>query len=207
MLNGASSAGKTLLARELQRLLPEPHLVAGIDSFSPMLRPEGHIGMLWPSRTNENAGGPEAPVRWVFPEREGDPVRLEFGTVGHRMVRGMHLALVGLAAAGNDVIFDHVFLYPEWASDLLNALRDYDVYFVGVHCPIEVIEERERARGTRVPGQARAHYETCHANMVYDVEVDTSAMSSLECAEAIAARLAGGPGEAAPRMRVGRELG
>ena len=39
LLNGASSAGKTSIARELQRVLPEPYLRTGIDDFFRMLPP------------------------------------------------------------------------------------------------------------------------------------------------------------------------
>ncbi|MEX1252996.1 MAG: AAA family ATPase [Dehalococcoidia bacterium] len=202
LLNGASSAGKSSVAWHLQRLLPEPHLFAGIDSFTPMLRPDGHIGMSWDQRTNENAGGHEAPLRWVFPERDGEPVALEFGERGQRLIRGMHRALAALALAGNDVIFEHVLLYEEWLDDLLDALEGVRVYFVAVRCPIDVIEERERSRSNRVLGQARSHHETAHAGALYDVEVDTSVMTPRAAAEAIAARVTSGePPDAFERMR------
>jgi chloramphenicol 3-O phosphotransferase len=205
LLNGASSAGKSSVAWHLQRLLSEPHLFAGIDSFTPMLRPDGHIGMSFDQRTNENAGGPDAPLRWVFPARDGEPVMLEFGELGQRLVRGMHRALAALALAGNDVIFEHVLLHKEWLDDLLDALDGVEVYFVGVRCPIDVIEERERARGNRVVGQARAHHETAHAGAPYDVEVDTSVMAARAAAEVIAKRvLSGEPPDAFERMRAAR---
>jgi chloramphenicol 3-O phosphotransferase len=193
------------VAWHLQRLLAEPHLFAGIDSFTPMLRPDGHIGMSFDRRTNENAGGPDVPLRWVFPERDGEPVALEFGERGQRLVRGMHRALAALALAGNDVIFEHVLLHEEWLDDLLDALDGVEVYFVGVRCPIDVIEERERARGNRVVGQGRAHHETAHAGALYDVEVDTSVMAARAAAEVIAKRvLSGEPPDAFDRMRAAR---
>jgi len=151
-----------------------------------MLRPDGHIGMNWPARTNDNAGEPEAPLRWVFPARVGDPVGIEFGESGHRLIRGMHRALAALALAGNDLIAEHVLLYEEWKRDLVEALKRVPVCLVGVHCPIEVLEERERRRGDAVVGQARAHYEAVHTNLDYDIEIDTSAMEPRAAAEAIA---------------------
>ena len=166
--------------------MPRPYLFAGIDSFLPMLRPDGHIGMNWPARTNDNAGEPEAPLRWVFPARVGDPVGIEFGESGHRLIRGMHRALAALALAGNDLIVEHVLLYEEWKRDLVEALKRVPVCLVGVHCPIEVLEERERRRGDAVVGQARAHYEAVHTNLDYDIEIDTSAMEPRAAAEAIA---------------------
>lgn len=190
LLNGASSSGKSSVGRELQRILPTAHLFLGIDSFTPMLRPEGHIGMPWTQRTNENAGDGEAPVRWVFPADEGQPVVIEFGELGHRLVRGMHRAVAALAAAGNDLIFEHVLLYGEWLDDALAALGDFEVFLVGIRCPVDLMEERERARGTRVVGQGRGHYQTVHAGLCYDVEVDTAAMNPTDAAAAIARRLA-----------------
>lgn len=201
LLNGASSSGKSSVARELQRLLEPPHLFAGIDSFTPMLRPDGHIGMDYRQRTNNNAGGPEAPVRWIFPEGDGDPVRIEFGPSGHRLIYGMHRALAALALAGNDVIFEHVLLYPEWRDDLVRALEGVDTYLVGVHCPIEVIEQRERARDNRVVGQARGHCGAVHEGTTYDVEVDTSALTADAGAAAIVQRIKAGPPQAIARMR------
>jgi len=191
VLNGASSSGKSSVARELQRLLPEPHLFVGIDSFLPMLRPDGHIGMLWQQRTNDNSGGDEAPLRWVFPEQEGGPVRIEFNEPGQRLIRGMHRSIAALALAGNDVIFEHVLLYPEWADDLRGALAGIAVTYVGVRCPVELLNEREWARVGRVVGQAGGHCDVVHTNMTYDLEVDTSTMSAQEAAAVIAAYLAG----------------
>ena len=151
-----------------------------------MLRPDGHIGTTWTARTNDNAGAPEAPMRWVFPARAGDPVRIEFGESGHRLIRGMHRALAALALARNDVIVEHVLLYEEWKRDLIEALRGVPVRLVGVDCPIEVLEERERRRGDAVVGQARAHYEAVHTNLDYDIRIDTSEAKPRAAAETIA---------------------
>ena len=142
--------------------------------------------MTWTERANDNAGAPEAPLWWVFPERDGDPVRIAFGESGHRLIRGMHRALAALALGGNDLIVEHVLLYEEWKRDLIEALKGVPVCLVGVHCPIDVLEERERRRGDAVVGQARAHYEAVHTNLAYDIEIDDSAMEPRAAAEAIA---------------------
>ena len=201
LVNGASSSGKSSIARELQRISPVPHLFAGIDSFTQMLRPDGHIGMDWSQRTNENAGGPEAPVRWVFSEEPNGPVQIEFGESGHQLVRGMHRALAELARAGNDIIFEHVLLYPEWRHDLVEALHGLEVYVIGVHCRLDIIDERERARADRIVGQARGHNDAVHDGMAYDVEVDTSAGTPQAAAQRIAQRIATQPPRAMDKMR------
>ena len=56
------------------------------------------------------------------------------------------------------------------------------VIFVGVYCPLEELERREKARGDRKPGQARIQFEQVHAQALYDVKVDTSVLSSDACA-------------------------
>jgi Chloramphenicol phosphotransferase-like protein len=51
---------------------------------------------------------------------------------------------------------------------------------VGVLCPIGVAEERERVRGNRTLGWARAHADIVHAQIRYDVTVDTSLANPAE---------------------------
>jgi chloramphenicol 3-O phosphotransferase len=57
---------------------------------------------------------------------------------------------------------------------------DLPAYLVGVQCPLEVLEERERSRKNRTLGQARAQYEIIHKHVVYDKQVDTSRLSPAE---------------------------
>ncbi|MEX2158024.1 MAG: AAA family ATPase [Dehalococcoidia bacterium] len=187
IINGSSSSGKTSIALELQKLLEPQPLLLSIDAFLAMLPPVGHLGMSWAERTNENGAVENAPLRWVFPDEPGGPVRIEVSEAGHRLVRGMHRAIAALAQTGNDVIFEHVFLEPEWQADLRDALAAVDVTFVGVRCPLDVIEERERVRGNRVLGQGRGHYDVVHDGAIYDIEVNTNEISPRQAARRIAA--------------------
>jgi chloramphenicol 3-O phosphotransferase len=57
---------------------------------------------------------------------------------------------------------------------------------VGVRCDPAVAAERERGRGDRVPGMATLQAQMAHAGMEYDIEVDTTETSALECARRIA---------------------
>jgi chloramphenicol 3-O phosphotransferase len=50
---------------------------------------------------------------------------------------------------------------------------------------LEVLEQRERGRKDRTLGQARAQFPLVHARALYDLEVDTSVLSPLQCAEQI----------------------
>ncbi|MEV5314424.1 AAA family ATPase [Streptomyces sp. NPDC052610] len=111
------------------------------------------------------------------------PERLD--TVLHRTWQGYHRAVAGMAAAGNDVVMDHV-LSAEWRlADCLSLFVPQDVVFVGVHCPLEELERRERERGDRPPGLAARQLRQVHAHGVYDIECDTATDSPAECARRI----------------------
>jgi chloramphenicol 3-O phosphotransferase len=113
----------------------------------------------------------------------------------------MHQAIAALARSGLDVIVDDVLLEPSWLDDYLIALDGLDVLFVGVNAPLDVIEEREVARGDRFPRQARGHYHVVHHDDCYDVRIDTANTSAEDGARRIADRLAAGPGTAFVELR------
>ncbi|WP_324784846.1 chloramphenicol phosphotransferase CPT family protein [Streptomyces sp. H51] len=109
----------------------------------------------------------------------------ELDIVLHRTWQGYHRAVAGMAAAGNNVVMDHV-LSAEWRlRDCLSVLVPQDVVLVKVHCPAEELERRERARGDRPPGLAARQMQQVHAHGVHDVECDTSRLTPGECAARI----------------------
>jgi chloramphenicol 3-O phosphotransferase len=65
-------------------------------------------------------------------------------------------------------------------------------YLVGVHCRLDVLEQREAARHNRTPGQAGAQFALAHAACVYDLVVDTAQLNPQECAVKIKERLENG---------------
>jgi chloramphenicol 3-O phosphotransferase len=58
---------------------------------------------------------------------------------------------------------------------LVALLGAFDVFFVGIHCPLEELERREAARGDRRIGEARADLHVIHTFGVYDLELDGTA--------------------------------
>jgi chloramphenicol 3-O phosphotransferase len=106
-------------------------------------------------------------------------------TVLHRTWQGFHRAVAGMAAAGNDIVVDHV-LSARWRLlDCLALLEPRDVVFVGVRCPLTELERREKARGDRPGGLAARQLEQVHAHGVYDIECDTSREDPGTCARRI----------------------
>lgn len=111
-------------------------------------------------------------------EKEGS----ECHTVG---VSNFHKSLPVLASSRFPLIVDHVFERKDWFRDCFSALSGTQTLFVGVHCPLSLLEERERERGNRRIGLAKAQFGLVHEEKEYDLEVDTSVMSPNQCAQAI----------------------
>jgi len=181
ILNGASSSGKTSIVKALQDILEEPYVDAGLDRFLWML-----------------------PGRYLERPLWDDVLGLadHAGPVGHKLVAGMHQAIAALSMAGNNVIADHVLVEPAWLVQCTNLFCTLPAYFVGVRCPLEILEQREQGRRNRTWGQARAQYDRVHAHGIYDLEVDTAIYSPEDCALQIKARLqSGDPPEAFKRLK------
>ncbi|MBR8348042.1 chloramphenicol phosphotransferase CPT family protein [Burkholderia ambifaria] len=168
LLNGAGSSGKTSLARALQTRLGSAFLHVQMDMFLDML----------PARyMNDPAGFTFS----SFVEDGKDVVSIQSGPIARRAMEGMRHAIVALANQGNNLIVDEVLLGDEKA-EYARLLAPFKVSMVGVHCPLDVLEERERQRGDRLIGLARWQYDKVHANVAYDVMVDTSKATPEECA-------------------------
>jgi chloramphenicol 3-O phosphotransferase len=172
VLNGTTSSGKSTLLRELQTRLEPPYLESGIDKYLYML-PERYLSRpLW-EQVLGNSG--------------------RSGELGHRLFTGMHHALAALSRCGNNVLADHVFIEASWAADCAAALHDLPAYLIGVHCPLDVLERREKSRGDRTLGHARAQFAVVHQSIIYDLEVNTSVFSPTEAAQRVIQRLHDGP--------------
>ncbi|MBA3871296.1 MAG: chloramphenicol phosphotransferase [Anaerolineae bacterium] len=191
LLNGASSSGKSSIVHELQGILDEPYLEAGIDKFLFML-PNDYLmkAHLW----HQVIG---------YEKTDNGDLVPKVGAHGHQLMRGMHRAIAALASVGNNVVADHVMLDRLWLDDCIAVFEGFELLFVGVQCPIEVLEAREKDRGDRTVGHAAGQAKIIHQNCIYDLEVDTSMLSAGECAEQIKGRLLVGGFKAFERMRSG----
>jgi chloramphenicol 3-O phosphotransferase len=98
-----------------------------------------------------------------------------------------------LADQHNNLVVDYVLYDQQWLPDLVDALHGQHVYFVGIKAPIEVVEHREKNRGTVPEGQARAYYDTVHRHGEYDLIVDASDLSAQQAADKIKAFIAENP--------------
>ena len=171
-LNGASSSGKTTLLKTLQDQLQEPHLDMGIDRFIWMM-PKRYLDRpLWDDVLGK---------------------AIHAGTSGMLLFSGMHHAIHAASRRGCNVLADHVFVEKIWVEECAALFADANAYLVGVHCPLETLEQRERERKDRTLGQARAQYNVVHKYTMYDIEVDTSLLNPNEGAQKIMERLKSPP--------------
>lgn len=182
ILNGPSASGKSSIQKEFTKLFSKPYLKIGIDNFFVGVLPEQFV--IGPVPTPETPD--DMVMKGVFSEDEQGPLfTLEVGPAGQRVISGMNHAIAAYAAQGNDIIVDYIAYEQAWIKELVHVLKDFEVYFVGVDVPLKVLEERERTRATSPVGHARSHYDTVHSHGIYDFRVDTSLLSSAECAAKI----------------------
>lgn len=82
------------------------------------------------------------------------------------------------AAAGLGVVVDTVLTDPGWLRDMAIQFAAHPAALIGVRCELPELERRERARGDRSLGKARAQLALVHpmveARGGYDLAVDTT---------------------------------
>ena len=79
-----------------------------------------------------------------------------------------------MTSLGNNLIVDHIIEQEQWLADLVGLLAPFDVFFVGVHCPLPELERRERHRGDRRIGEARTDFHSVHRFTEYDLDIDAT---------------------------------
>ncbi len=171
LLNGVGSVGKSSIAKALQTITRDPFLYVAMDAFLEML-PEA----LW--------GHPDGIVFETVQEGGKPSVIIRSGPTAERLLGGMRQAIAAMARQGNNLIVDDVLLEGDNAA-YEAALAGLDIVKVGVFAPLDILEEREAARGDRTIGLARWQFDRVHKDMTYDLEVDTSRATATQCAEMI----------------------
>ncbi len=167
VLNGGSSSGKTGIARCLQVILPVPWIRLSVDDL---------VDALPPSLLTAGSG--------LAVGQQGE---VTVGDAFREIEAAWMAGIAAMARAGARVIIDDVFLSGAASQERTRAsLTGLEVLWVGVRCDPQIAAGREIVRGDRAPGMAAAQAMTVHQDVVYDVEVDTGHVESLDCARFIA---------------------
>jgi chloramphenicol 3-O phosphotransferase len=177
LLNGASSSGKSSIARAVQARISEPFWHISIDH----LRDAGVL-----------------PLDRI---RSGE---FNWAEMREAFFEGFERSLVAYSTCGNNLIVEYIVETPEWMTRLIRLLADRDVFFVGVHCNLEELERRELTRRDRRIGDARRDFNTVHEHCIYDAELNSTVRPDDNADRLIAMwRASAGP-SAFERMRIGK---
>jgi len=182
ILNGAPRSGKSSISTAIQNTFEGVWINLGVDRFKPMT----------PDRYQPGIGlrpGGERP--------DLEPLIV-------LLYHAMYEAIAAHSRLGLNVVVDvaHHDSYSVPRGILFRCARQLTglpVLFVGVLCPLSVVMERRAATwgvGTAdgtVPAPVRLWQDAVHLHGIYDLEVNTGALSPQACAELIRQRIDEGP--------------
>lgn len=195
VLNGAPRSGKSSIAAAIQETFDGPWMNLGVDAY---------INAITPPRYRPGLG--------LRPGGE----RPDLESLVPRFYAALYESIAAHSRLGFDVVVD-VAHHDDYSqplhilSDCARRLAGLPVLFVGVHCPIETIMQRRNAGqagreglyavGTAkepIPAPVLRWQNAVHVPGLYDLELDTSKLSPIECAARIGERLRNGtPGTTA----------
>lgn len=89
------------------------------------------------------------------------------------------------ASLGYQVVADTVFENRECVAICARHCEGHDTYLVAVTCSLEVLEQREQARGDRRVGLARGQAMRVHTYVASDLMVDSSTQAPDTCVSVI----------------------
>ena len=171
-LNGCGSSGKTSIARAIQHESPDLWLSFGVDTFIDMIP----------------FGRQEPYLKFIPGQNDRGPImHVESGAEGAKLFSIMPQFAEMLAARGNNLIIDEVLFDEEALKAYVQQLKAHTVYYIGVFCDLEVMQEREVLRRDRCIGLSNDQIDRVHQGALnsYDFKVDTTAISPFEAARQI----------------------
>jgi len=155
-LNGVSSAGKTTLAKALQKKLSEPFYLLANDMFCDMASEK-----FWDINATETC---DRALKGLY----------------HTIKT---FSDIGINVIVDDVLLNEGY---DRLGECLGLLHDYNVLFVHVVCSsLEELRRREKQRGDRGIGQGESQLPQLNPQDTYDITVDTFADSTEICADRI----------------------
>jgi len=155
VLHGTTSAGKSSIAKALQDAADVPTFHISLDAFVEM------------SRRRDMRS--ETELRQAL--------KLHHQNLQETLRR--------VASSPFDIVLDLVLRDATEFDACLDALSARPTFVIGVCCPLDVLEERERHRSDRANGMARSQFGHPAYDRNYDMTLDTSAISAEQAAQHI----------------------
>lgn len=183
ILNGAPRSGKSSIAAEIQKTYPGVWMNLGVDRTMAMTPPQFLPGI------GLRPGGERPDLEPL--------IATMYGALYDSIAAHSRLGLNVVVDAGHH---DAYSIPRGILPASMRRLLGLPVLLVGVRCPLEVIMERRRATGWNpdyrpgdpIPAPILRWQEQVHLPGIYDLDVDTAALSPVACAAAIRERLENG---------------
>ena len=156
-LNGVTSAGKTSVTRAMQNRDDLFFYAMSNDLFQDM------VGVRY--------------LRKNYWKHLGNVLFEMYHTAKLFSDRGHHVILDGVLSEHPEI--------PDHYRRMREIFADSPFYMVYLDCPLELCRQRNLARGDRGEYQSHEQAKMMPADAVYDLTLDTSRLSSEECAEVI----------------------
>lgn len=192
ILNGAPRSGKSSIAAAIQQMSEEPWMNLGADRLIEITPPRFRPGIgLRPAGIADRPGGERPDLEPLIPTM----YEALYDSIAAHLRQGLNV--VTDVAHHDDYVTLNGILY-----DCARRLGGLEAYFVGVRCPADVVWRRRRETwlrdedlpaGAPVPELVRIWDREVHKPGIYDLEVDTSKLSSETCARLILRRVEDGP--------------
>jgi len=169
IINGASSSGKTSLARALQEVWSTKLLYLSLDQLMSQL-PFSYTG----EGLNAELG---------FPIRDNE---VQVGPEGYKLNQIFCKSALQLQSFGYDLVIDYVFLDEQIFEPFKVLLKEAETLLVGLHCDVEVLNSRNDQRKDRIAGLSIKQASRVHfMDKYYDLELDSSNRESADLASSI----------------------
>lgn len=211
IVTGTTGSGKTTTCKEFVAQADDLWLHFGVDTM---------LGTLVPRKFVDGGERGEEGIH-MEPDDPADPdgpAHMDFGRYGAGLIDAYHRMVRTAVEAGQRVIIDHVAtMAPPILPDLVARFRDLETLFVALRPPQDILGTRIEGRlaevekvlgkeqaarnnaGTRRASEFVAREIFRHD--VFDMVLDTGALSPAEVARAILERVENGPpGDALKRL-------
>jgi len=176
-INGASSSGKTSLARALQEKWSRPLLYCSLDAV---------IAQLPFALTGEGSEAVDGFPLNLIRTPEGSRPSIGVGSIGRDLIDLSAQYVASIAGCGYDVVVDYVLLDDRMYEAFRKKLAHVETVFVGVICNSETLNQRESARGDRALGLSEQQENSVHfCRSQYDLELESTTRSPAQLASVI----------------------
>ncbi len=174
IVNGSSSAGKSSMCRDFQEISNDPYFLLGIDVF-------------WFSMAHKEIDLERVSDQYYQWCQESTDTGLKYfrilpGPLLNESMLARYKAMAAYLDRGLNVIADEVYWNREWLFEALRVFKNYSCYFVGIFCDDVELSRREIERGDRYLGWARGSQIYTHKDAIYDLQIDNTHKSPMQCA-------------------------